>query len=295
MSGAPPPAAAAGTVALEVALNGPWGPRQPGAPLSVAAITADGLACAAEGAAILHVHAWDPDAPRQTDAWETYARIIEGVRARSDALVYPTIPLSGADPAAPPLTPAERFAHVEALAARGLIEWTVVDPGTVNFVEPDRPGFVYRNAPEEIRHGLALCAERGLRPSYALYEPGFARAGALLAAEADPAPKTPVYRAMFSEGFAWGFPPEARFLEAWLDLLDRVAPGAPWMAAGLAVDVLPLAPLVVARGGMLRVGLEDAPFGDTRSNLDWTRAARAAVEAAGGRLESAAEARARLG
>ena len=282
-------------IALEVALNGPWGPRQPRAPLAPAAIVEEALACAAEGAAILHVHGWDADAPRQTDAWETYARIIEAVRSRSDAVIYPTIPLAGADPAAPPLPPAKRFAHVEALAARGLIEWTVVDPGTVNFVAPGETGFVYRNAPEEIRHGLALCARTGLRPSYALYEPGFARAGALLAEEAGPDLATPVYRAMFSEGFAWGFPPEPVFLDAWLALMDRVAPGAPWMAAGLAVDILPLAPAVVARGGMLRVGLEDAPFGDPRSNLDWTRAALRAIDDAGGRPETAAELRARLG
>ena len=37
------------------------------------------------------------------------------------------------------------------------------------------------------------------------------------------------------------------------------------MVVGLAVDVLPLIPTVVALGGGLRVGLEDAPFGTLRS------------------------------
>jgi 3-keto-5-aminohexanoate cleavage enzyme len=45
---------------LEVALNGPWGQgRQPGIPVRVADIVAEGIACAREGAAIVHVHAYD--------------------------------------------------------------------------------------------------------------------------------------------------------------------------------------------------------------------------------------------
>jgi uncharacterized protein (DUF849 family) len=67
------------------------------------------------------------------------------------------------------------------------------------------------------------------------------------------------------------------------------------MVAGLAVDVLPLAGETVARGGHLRVGLEDAPFGSERGNLEWTRAAARAIAAAGGTLATANEIRAALG
>ena len=109
---------------IEAALNGPWGrERQPGIPVAVEEIVADGLAAAAAGAAIVHLHAYDPATGRQRDDWQTYARIIEAIRARSDALVYPTIPLAGsayAD-AAGGASPDARFAHVEELARRGLI------------------------------------------------------------------------------------------------------------------------------------------------------------------------------
>ncbi|HXW28522.1 MAG TPA: 3-keto-5-aminohexanoate cleavage protein, partial [Xanthobacteraceae bacterium] len=45
---------------IEAALNGPWGRhRQPGIPITVAEIVADGLAAADAGAAIIHVHAYD--------------------------------------------------------------------------------------------------------------------------------------------------------------------------------------------------------------------------------------------
>jgi len=64
--------------------------------------------------------------------------------------------------------------------------------------------------------------------------------------------------------------------------------------AGLAVDIVPLIDGAVRRGGHVRVGLEDAPLGSSRSNLEWVRAGRLAIERVGGGLASAAEVRAAL-
>jgi uncharacterized protein (DUF849 family) len=272
-----------GTI-LEVALNGPWGrDRQPGIPIRVEDIVAEGIACADAGAAVIHVHAYDAETGRQRDDWQVYARIIEGIRARSDCLVYPTIPLAGSGFA--DQTGAARYGHLEELAKRSLVEWAVVDPGSVNFslfadIAADRPGFIYLNPEEHIRAGLAICAAHGVRPSYAIYEPGFSRLGAALAARF-PGLKNPVYRFMFSDGFAWGFPPRPVHLDAHRALLADVAPGAPWMVAGLGVDIGPLIGPSVERGGHVRVGLEDAPFGSTISNRAWTDLAVAAIRAAG--------------
>lgn len=186
---------------LEVALNGPWGrKRQPGIPVRVADIVAEGVACAREGAAIVHVHAYDESTGRQRDDADPYARIIEGIRAQADCIVYPTIPFGGEH------TAQSRYAAIEALGRRGLLECAVVDPGSVNL-----DGFVYLNPDDHIRHGLALAGE------------------------------------------------------------------------------------AAARGGHVRVGLEDAPFGTARGNLDWVRAARREIEAAGASLASAADVRAALG
>ena len=227
---------------LEVALNGPWGKaRQPGIPVRVADIVAEGIACAREGAAIVHVHAYDEASGRQHDSAELYARIIEGIRREVDCIVYPTIPFAGRETGA-----AERFAAIEELGRRGLLEWAVVDPGSVNLDD-----IVYLNPDAHVRHGLALASR-------------------------------------------FGFPPAQYALDAYLRLLADEAPGAPWMAAGLAVDILAIAEAAVARGGHLRVGLEDAPFGSARGNRDWVTAGRRAIERAGGELASAAEVRAAL-
>ena len=266
---------------LEVALNGAWGrDLQPRIPVRVEEIIAEGLACAAEGAAIVHVHAYDEASGRQRDDADLYARIIEGIRSRADCIVYPTIPATGDSAKA-----AERFGAIEALARRGLLEWAVVDPGSVNLDE-----FVYVNPDEHVRHGLGLARRHRFHPGYAIYEPGFVRLGAARAKEIEGLPQ-PVYRLMFSDDLPFGFPPAVYALDAYLRLLADAAPGAPWMIAGLQVDVLPLVSATVQRRGHVRVGLEDAPLGSPRSNLEWGKAGRDAIERVGGRLASSAEVR----
>ena len=57
----------------------------------------------------------------------------------------------------------------------------------------------------------------------------------------------------------FSFPPEPWAVEAYAKLLEMCARARPGWSPGLAVDVLPLIPTVVALGGGVRVGLEDAP------------------------------------
>lgn len=283
---------------LEVALNGPWGrERQPRVPIAIDEIVSEGIACAEAGASIIHVHAFDVQTGRQRDDWELYAKIIAGIRNRFDAIVYPTIPFLGSGNPPTPLDAQQRFAHVEELAKRGLIEWAAVDPGSCNIthwdeIQQDKPGFVYANSEEQIRHGLTLARRHQFNPAYAIYEPGFLRLGAALHwRESSP---TPVYRFMFSSDYSFGFPPEDFGLTAYLNLLDRLAPGASWMIGGLGVDILPMIPRAVVEGGHVRVGLEDAPFGTDRTNLELVVDAAERIRNMGAQLATAADVRAAL-
>jgi uncharacterized protein (DUF849 family) len=198
----------------------------------VAEIVEEGVACAEAGAAIIHVHARDPATGAQRDDADIYSAIIEGIRSRSDCIVYPTLPLAGAAGHEAGESVNSRFEAVKELARRGLLEWTVVDPGSVNFlherdVETGTDGFVYRNPLDHVRAALRVARRAGAVPSFAIYEPGFLRSGAALAdAEAT---QKPIYRFMFSDRFHWGFPPRPWALEAYLHLLGEVAPHAPWM------------------------------------------------------------------
>src|SRR4029079_764216 len=276
---------------------GPWGRRrQPRIPIAIHEIVDEAVACARAGAAIIHAHAYDESGKPKEDA-DLYSRIIEGIRNRADVIVYPTIPTPGLGEFPADAAPEQRFATMETLAKRGLLEWAAVDPGTANIalyddLREDRPGFVYVNSEQEVRHALGLAARYRFHPSYAIYEPGFVRLGATLHWRCSC--PTPIYRFMFSSDYTFGFPPDDYGLTAYLNLLDRVAPGARWMVAGLGVDVRPLMPRTVAEGGHVRVGLEDASFGCEKANHELVQAAAKLIDACGSRLATAAEIRAEL-
>ena len=284
---------------LEVALNGPWSrERQPAIPVHADEIVEDAIACAAEGASIIHFHPYDPVTGRQRDDYEIYAPIIERIRAKVDVICYGTLPFAGDVDAKDALSPEKRYAAVEKLASAGLIEWSVVDPGSTNIstrkdVASGKQGFVYSNPESHIRHGLDLCHRHKLTPSYAIYEPGFMRLGAALRRTvSDMSP--PVYRLMFSDNFTFGFPPEEWAVEAYVRLLGIEEPDAQWMVAGLGVQIDPLVDFAVTHGGHIRVGLEDAPLGHAVSNVEQVRAARARIERNGGTTATAAQVRERL-
>lgn len=99
---------------------------------------------------------------------------------------------------------------------------------------------------------------------------------------------------MFFEAYTFGYPPKPYALESYLSLLETETPTAPWMVSGLGVDITPLIPEAVDRGGHVRVELEDAPLGSERSNVEWVDHARREIESAGGTLATAADVRAEL-
>ncbi len=284
---------------LEVAVNGPWSrTRQPNMPVTADEIVEAALACADQGASIIHFHAYDPVTGRQRDDYDIYAPIIERIRSRADVICYGTLPFAGSVDAANPLTPAQRYAAVDKLVRAGLIEWSVVDPGSTNIshyedMAAGKEGFVYTNPESHVRYGLALAQEHRITPSYAIYEPGFIRLGAALHRVYPGAP-APIYRFMFSQHIAFGFPPTDWALDAYLLLLAQEQPQSPWMVAGLGVELGALIDVAVARGGHVRVGLEDAPMGCPHDNLTLVRQARQRIEAAGGTLANATQVRERL-
>ena len=258
----------------EAALNGPWTrQRQPGIPVTRAEIVEQAVACADAGAAIVHLHAYDEASGRPSEAYDLYAPVFDGIRSRRDVICYPTVPM-GARPSQGPAEARARYEVVERLGRAGLIEWSVVDPGSVTLatfaeLRDGEDGFLYANSASDVRTGLELCGEHGLVPSYAVYEPGFLRTGAALRA-AVPGSPGPVYRFMFSTAFTFGLPPTDWALDSYLRLLDASDPGAPWMIAGLGVELDGLWDVAMARGGHLRVGLEDAPSAAPGPTQRWS-------------------------
>jgi uncharacterized protein (DUF849 family) len=277
-----------GSAWLEVALNGGAGlAYQPKIPITPEAIIAEGVACARAGASIIHLHVYD-DGGKPYENAERYTTVIEGIRNHCDAIVYPTLGLS--------TNLEERLAPIRILADRGLLEWGVVDPGSVNITHTSQiaskvDGFLYANPDEHIRALLSLASKFNWRAAYAIYEPGFARLGHAIAETIDGI-RTPIYRIMFSDNLLFGMTPTAMAVRFYAEHLERVAPNAPWMISGLDANIDSVIPLALELGAHIRVGLEDAPFGCELSNVELVERAAEMIEVSGRSLATPREVRA---
>lgn len=283
-------------VCIEVALNGPWTRRvQTTMPESPDEIVADAVACAEAGASVVHFHAYDTATGEQTTDLDLVTRIIERIKAEADVVVYPAIRYMANSESIQDDAGPKRYAHLDAMAAAGIAEWLIVDPGSTNLVsyrdiEQKRKALVDINTPSAIRFGLSVASRHRLHPGFAIYEPGYLRLAAALC-KAMPEVPAPMYRFMFSEQLTFGFRPRPYALDTYLAMLAEEAPGAAWMVAGLGVDIRPLIPMAARSGGHIRVGLEDCPLGSTAANVDLVREARGLVEAEGGEVASTAHVR----
>ncbi|WP_245001998.1 3-keto-5-aminohexanoate cleavage protein [Cupriavidus pinatubonensis] len=259
-------------------------------PLSPDEIVEEAVACADAGASVVHFHAYDVTTGEQTTELGLVMDIIDRIRAKTDVIVYPAIRyMSNAESIAEDAGP-KRYAHLDAMAAQGVAEWLIVDPGSTNLVsyrdvETRAKGLVDINSPAAIRHGLELAARHQLHPGFAIYEPGYLRLAAAFC-RAMPEVPMPMYRFMFSDQLTFGFRPREYALAAYLELLREEASGSPWMIAGLGVDIRHLIPYVARSGGHVRVGLEDCPLFATQTNTMLVEEARQLIEAQGANVAS---------
>ena len=238
-------------VIIEVALNGPRASDP-------STLAADGLACLAEGAAIVHQHdrSSDPDV-MAADSAEMYRLVLA---ERPDALLYPTSALGG--------DIEHRWRHHVPLHAEGLIRMAFADPGSVNLGrvgarDGETPsGFVYTNSFADLAYKLDRCREWGLGPNMAMFEPGFLQA-TLAYERAGRLPAGAFVKLYFSGGrtgrggWTFGLPATRRALDAYLELMEGSQ--VPWAVAVLGGDCVRsgMARMALEAGGHLRVGLED--------------------------------------
>ena len=255
-------------VVIEVAVNGVTRKdRNPAAPETPDEVAADALACLEAGASVVHTHPLRSFAERHgpADTAEEYAQAYRQVLAeRPDAILYPT--MSGGT------TIAERYDHHRHLAAEGLIRCGALDSGSVNLASfgadglPTDTDFVYTNSPADIRSMMATCAEVGIGPSIAIYEPGFLRM-VLGFHQHGTLPAGTLVKFYFSgdDGFfgsglpTYSAPPIPEAFALYRAMLGDA--DLPWAVTVLGGDLLstPVADLALAQGGHLRVGLEDHP------------------------------------
>jgi uncharacterized protein (DUF849 family) len=242
---------------IEAAINGATMPDgQPHVPRAVDAIVADALACLATGAAIVHHHTDDPLLVGR-HATEPYRAAWTAILAAApNAILYPTMGGGGRH-----TNVRERYAHVEELADLGLLRLALVDPGSVSLGPLDADGLpmaidlVYENTFADARYMFDVCRARGLGAHVSIFEPGFLRV-ALAYHARDRLPPAMIQLYFGGPTVRFGLPPTAASLDAYLAMLAGT--DLPWMVGVIGGDVTDsLAELAIARGGHVRVGLED--------------------------------------
>ena len=254
----------------------------PHVPVTAEQIVADAVACVDAGAAILHLHAREPD---ESPAWRrsAYAEFIPAIREqRPEAVIC--VSTSGRD--VPEL---EKRADVLALEGDAKPDMASLTLGSLNFRTSASV-----NAPDMIVALAERMTERGIAPELEVFDTGMA----YLAAELEDRGVLhgPLYANLIL-GSVNTAPATARDLA---HLVDALPPGTTWAAGGIGPFQLPMNAMAVFMGGHVRTGLEDNPTLDPERTVAATN--RALVErvaalagTAGRPLATPAEVRERLG
>lgn len=261
-------------VIFELAINGETRKARNGhVPRAPQEIAADGIACLAAGAGMLHNHIDDPFLTGEVAADE-YGQGWSAIRASDPhAILCPTM-AAGTDLAG-------RISHFAPCASRYGARMAPLDPGSMNM--PLSGGnaataamLSYVNSYEDIASVLDALGKLQLGASIGIYEPGFLRA-AVAFHRAGKLPPGTLIKFYFFGGrnyfdgkpcVGFGLEPSAIALDAYLEIIGGT--GLPWAAAvvGGCVYSSGMARLALERGGHIRLGLEDYAGDRTPSNLE---------------------------
>ena len=268
--------------------------KHPGLPVTPQEIATSAIQAARAGAAIVHIHARDPNAGLNSRDVNYFREIIRIIREADTGVIInvtggnggswvPSVenPLDGST--GDVVGPLERLAHLDKLQP----DICTLDCGVMNFGEA-----VYLNTPRY----LSIMAERlqqlGIKPELEAFDLGHVRLANKLVADGLIGPH-PLYQ--FCLDLPGGAPADAATILAMRAMLPQ---DAVWSAFGLSRMQMPMVAQAILLGGHVRVGLEDNLYlerGVLATNEQLVGCAVGIVESLGARVLSPAEAREKLG
>ncbi|MGE3294681.1 MAG: 3-keto-5-aminohexanoate cleavage protein [Geminicoccaceae bacterium] len=274
----------------------------PHLPVTPEEIADAAIGAAEAGAAIVHLHARNPETGRPDQTPEAFAPFLQVIKQRSDCVINLT---TGG---APYMTIEERVRP----AATFKPEVASLNMGSMNFglfpmlnrfkefkhdwerqhLENSR-NLVFKNTYQDIEYILRTCAENGTRFEFECYDISHLYN---LAHFLDRGLVQPPLFVQSVFGILGGIGPHPEDVQHMRRTADRLfGETYRWSVLGAGRNQMPIAAMAAAMGGNVRVGLEDSlwdgPGRLAESNAVQVRRARALIEGLGLEVATPAEAR----
>ena len=277
----------------------------PHLPVTAAEIAEAAIGAAEAGAAIVHLHARDPESGKPDQTPQAFEPFLKVIKQRSNCVVNLT---TGGAPwmrVEERILPAQTFKPEVASLNMGSMNFGLF-PMLNRFKEFkhdwERPYLegsndrVFKNTFKDIENILTTCAENGTRFEIECYDIGHLYT---LAHFVDRGLVKPPFFVQSVFGLLGGIGPHPEDVAHMKRTADRLfGDDYHWSVLGAGRHQLPIAAMAVAMGGNLRVGLEDSlwlgPSQLAKSNADQVRAARKIIEGLGLEIATPDDAREQL-
>lgn len=275
-------------------------------PVTVKEIVEDAVKAHEAGAAVVHIHAREPDTGKPSSDLDLMEQIITGIKSRCDAIICIT---TGGGLG---MTLEERLAAVPKFKP----ELASCNAGSVNFVlapaaekikewkhDWEKPylegtsNFVFQNTFRGLEYYINTMISNGTRPEFEVYDSGminniafFLRKGVV---------KRPIY-IQFVLGVLGGLPGTVDNLTFMVRTAkDLLGSDINWSCCAAGKAQFPMTATAAAMGGNVRVGLEDnlyiRPHVLAKASAEQVENIRSIVEGMGLEIANSAEAREKLG
>ena len=240
---------------ITAALVGSLTTRQqnPAVPYTPAEIAQAAVDCWKEGASIVHLHVREPLTGQVVHKPELFAEAIRLIRKECDLIINTS---TGGGPGMPP---DERIAIVPALSADTAVkqEMASLNCGSLNYgmLSKTKKEFflddVQMNPWSTLLRFARTMKECGVKPELEIYDS--AMINNTLVLKSIDALNEPLHY-QFVLGILGGMQPTVDNL---VFLKNSIPPGSTWSVCAVDLSIYTVAPVAIAAGGHVRVGLED--------------------------------------
>lgn len=263
------------------------------------------LAAAEAGAAVIHLHARDPETGKPDQTPAAFARFLPQIRERTDAVINLTTGGSPFMSVEERVKPAAQFQPELASLNMGSFNFGLF-PMLKRFNDfkhdwerahlENSTDLIFRNTFKDIEYAMATCGAGGTRFEFECYDTGHLYNLAYFVERGLVKPPFFIQTVFGILGGTGTHPEDVLHMKRTADRL--FGDDYRWSVLGAGRHQLPIAAIAAGMGGNVRVGLEDSLWlGRGRlaqSNAEQVRAARAMLENMGLEIATPQEARALL-